>query len=69
MKEAKEFCYNEGFYKGVMTVGFAEGKRVEDAKPLIKEMMIKEGTAVLYLEPESEVISRTDDKCCVALCD
>ena len=52
-------CYLEGFYKGIMMMGPAEGQRVEEAKPLIKEFMIKENMACIYYEPESEVISRS----------
>jgi leucyl-tRNA synthetase len=54
-------CYLEGFYKGIMMVGPCAGKRVEEAKPIIKEMMIQEGMAVLYHEPEGEVVSRSGD--------
>jgi leucyl-tRNA synthetase len=61
LKQAKEMCYLEGFYKGIMMVGPCAGKRVEEAKPIIKEMMINEGMAVLYHEPEGEVVSRSGD--------
>lgn len=50
-----------------MLVGEAKGKLVQDAKVMLKEFMINEGMAVPYYEPESEVISRSEDKCCVAL--
>ena len=67
LKQAKEACYLEGFYKGIMMVGPVAGQRVEEAKPIIKDYMLKEGMAVVYFEPESEVLSRSGDNCCVAL--
>lgn len=54
-------CYLEGFYKGVMLVGLAKGQRVEEAKPVIKDQLLKEGSAIVYYEPEGEVISRSGD--------
>jgi leucyl-tRNA synthetase len=60
-------CYLEGFYKGVMLVGIAKGQRVEEAKPVIKELLFKEGLAITYYEPEGEVVSRSGDQCIVAL--
>ena len=69
LDEAKDKCYNEGFNKGIMKVGICAGQRVEDAKPLVKKQMIDEGNAVLYYEPEKEVVARTGDQCIVALCD
>jgi leucyl-tRNA synthetase len=61
LKEAKDMCYLEGFYKGVMLVGVAKGQRVEEAKPVIKDHLLKEGSAIVYYEPEGEVISRSGD--------
>jgi len=49
--------------------GECKGKKVEEAKPIIKQQMIAAGEAVLYYEPESEVISKTEDNCICALCD
>lgn len=69
LPEAKEDVYNEGFYKGVMIVGICAGQKVQDVKAQVKDFMIKEGTALLYYEPEKEVVSRTEDQCIVALCD
>jgi len=60
-------CYLEGFYKGVMLVGVAKGQRVEEAKPVIKDYLLKEGSAIVYYEPEGEVVSRSGDQCIVAL--
>ena len=69
LDEAKDKCYQMGFDKGVMKVGICAGKRVEDAKPLVRKQMIDEGTAVPYYEPEKEVTTRAGDACIVALCD
>lgn len=69
LEQAKEKCYNEGFYKGVMLMGIGEGQKVEVAKPLVKQQMIDEGNAVPYYEPEKEVTARTGESCIVALCD
>jgi len=69
LKQAKEQCYNEGFYKGIMITGLGEGKKVEEAKPIVKAHMIENNLAFVYFEPESEVVSRTQDQCIVALCD
>jgi leucyl-tRNA synthetase len=67
LKEAKDMCYLEGFYKGIMLVGPAKGERVEVAKPIIKDYLMKEGFAIPYYEPEGEVVSRSGDQCIVAL--
>jgi len=67
LKEAKEKVYKLGFYDGVLLVGDFKGKRVEEAKPLVKKALIESGEAAIYYEPESEVISRSKDVCIVAL--
>lgn len=41
---------------------------VDKAKPIVKQHMLDKNLAVPYYEPESEVISRTGDKCIVASC-
>jgi leucyl-tRNA synthetase len=69
LEEAKEKVYQKGFYEGKMIVGEHKGKLVRDAKPLIKEMLIATGQAVVYAEPASDVISRSGDECVVALTD
>ncbi len=43
--------------------------RVQDCKPLIKAEMIAAGTAAVYSEPESLVMSRSGVECVVALTD
>lgn len=50
-----------------MLVGVAKGQRVEEAKPVIKDYLLKEGSAIVYYEPEGEVVSRSGDQCIVAL--
>ena len=67
--QAKEEVYQKGFYGGVMLVGDFKGLKVEEAKPLIKKELIKQGLAEQYYEPENLVVSRSGDECIVALCD
>ncbi|KAJ6238962.1 leucine--tRNA ligase [Anaeramoeba flamelloides] len=69
LAQAKELCYTKGFYEGKMIVKGMEDVLVKDAKDIIKDRLIKEGNAVNYCEPESEVIGRNGDKCVVALTD
>ena len=38
-------------------------------KPKIKDMMLADGTAIVYSEPEKQVMSRSGDECVVALTD
>ena len=69
LAEAKEIAYKEGFYNGTMLVGEFKGESVQDAKPKVREEMIKTGVAFAYAEPEGLVISRSADECVVALMD
>jgi leucyl-tRNA synthetase len=69
LQQAKDETYLKGFNLGVMTVGPHSGKKVSEAKPIIKEEMIEAGQACLYFEPESRVVSRTNDECVVAATD
>lgn len=69
LAEAKELAYKEGFYSGTMLVGDFKGQSVQDAKPRVREQMIKAGLAFAYAEPEGLIISRSSDECVVALCD
>jgi leucyl-tRNA synthetase len=69
LKLAKEDVYQDGFYTGVMVVGEFAGKKVQDAKLLIKARMIEANDADTYYEPESRCVSRSGDICVVALCD
>ena len=43
--------------------------KVEEAKPVVKKLMIDSGDAFIYFEPEKEILSRTGDSCIVALVD
>jgi len=69
LAEAKEMVYKEGFYSGLMKVGDFKGKPVQEAKSLIKDLMISTNDAFVYDEPENLVMSRSGDECVVALCD
>ena len=69
LAEAKEIAYKEGFYNGTMIIGEFKGDSVQDAKPKVREAMIKAGLAFPYAEPEGLVISRSADECVVALMD
>ena len=69
LAQAKDETYLKGFTLGIMTVGPHAGKKVSEAKPIIKEEMIAAGQAHLYFEPESKVVSRTNDECVVASTD
>jgi leucyl-tRNA synthetase len=69
LKQAKELVYTKGFYEGVLLVGPHKGKRVCDAKPIIRQEMIDASEAIPYLEPESTVMSRSGEECVVAFTD
>lgn len=69
LAQAKEETYLKGFTTGIMLVGPHAGKKVSEAKPLIKQELIDQGDACLYYEPESKVMSRTGDECIVAATD
>ncbi|KAG9302769.1 hypothetical protein G9A89_009546 [Geosiphon pyriformis] len=69
LAEAKELLYKEGFYNGVMLVGDFKGRPVQEAKPLIKDLLISQEEGFVYFEPENLVMSRSGDECVVALCD
>ena len=69
LAEAKEIAYKEGFYNGTMIIGEFKGESVQDAKPKVRDAMIKAGLAFPYAEPEGLVISRSADECVVALMD
>lgn len=45
----------QGFTDGVMIVGKYSGRKVSEAKPLIKDEMLAEGLALAYSEPEKQV--------------
>ncbi|KAJ7558533.1 hypothetical protein O6H91_04G044500 [Diphasiastrum complanatum] len=69
LAEAKKQTYLKGFTEGSMLVGEFKGMKVQEAKPLIKKLLIERGEAVIYSEPEKKVMSRSGDECVVALTD
>ena len=69
LTDAKKEVYMKGFYEGVLKVGDFAGQSVQKAKKLVQQQMIDQNLAVKYMECESNVISRSNDVCVVALCD
>jgi len=72
LKEAKEQTYKKGFYEGKMIVGEEDGvkgMKVSEAKDVVKTSMCKNSEAIVYYEPENEVVSRSGDECVVAYVD
>ncbi|KAJ9621979.1 cytosolic leucyl tRNA synthetase [Taxawa tesnikishii (nom. ined.)] len=69
LAEAKELAYKEGFYKGTMVYGQYKGKSVEEAKPLVRQILIDSGDAFNYAEPDGLVISRSGDDCVAGFLD
>ncbi|KAG8646038.1 leucine--tRNA ligase, cytoplasmic [Manihot esculenta] len=69
LAEAKRLTYLRGFTDGTMLVGEFAGRKVQEAKPLVKAKLIETGEAILYSEPEKKVVSRSGDECVVALTD
>ncbi|XP_014609108.1 PREDICTED: leucine--tRNA ligase, cytoplasmic [Polistes canadensis] len=69
LMEAKEMVYLKGFYDGILLVGEHKGKKVQDIKKQIQQALVRDGSAVIYYEPEKTIISRSNDECVVALCD
>jgi leucyl-tRNA synthetase len=69
LKQAKDKVYLLGFYEGVLQVGEFTGRKVQEAKNLVRQQMIEKGEAAAYFEPEGLVISRSGDECVVAHCD
>ena len=66
---AKEEVYLDGFYNGKLILGEFAGKTVQEAKVLVKNVLLESGEAVKYYEPEGKCTSRSGDTCVVALCD
>ncbi|PVI05866.1 leucyl-tRNA synthetase [Periconia macrospinosa] len=69
LEEAKEKAYKEGFYKGTMIYGDFKGKKVEEAKNLVRKQLIDQGLAFPYAEPDGKVMSRSGDECVAGLLD
>ena len=60
LDEAKKAIYKDGFHTGRMNAACGEfaGMKVEEAKELIKQMMIKSGEAELFYDLSEEVVCR-----------
>lgn len=69
LADAKEKVYLKGFYEGVLLVGEHKGKKIQDVKKDLQDLLVKKKEAVMYQEPEKLVMSRSGDECVVALCD
>ncbi|KAL1773754.1 leucine-tRNA ligase, cytoplasmic isoform X1 [Sigmodon hispidus] len=69
LAEAKEKLYLKGFYDGIMLVDGFKGQKIQNVKKTIQKNMIDAGDALIYMEPEKQVVSRSADECVVALCD
>lgn len=67
LQQAKEEAYKKGFYEGVMVVGEYKGKKVQEAKGLVRDMLVKNDNACIYYEPEKKVVARSGDECVVGL--
>ncbi|KAF2295830.1 hypothetical protein GH714_034393 [Hevea brasiliensis] len=52
LAEAKRLTYLRGFTEGTMIVGEFKGRKVQEAKPLIRAKLIELGEAIMYSEPE-----------------
>lgn len=69
LAEAKERVYLKGFYDGKMLVPEYKGKLVNEVRKPIQKLMVDAKQAIIYMEPEKQVVSRSGDECVVALCD
>lgn len=69
LDEAKKIIYKGGFYEGTMLAGEFVGRKVQEAKGLIRNKLLETNQAVVYSEPEKKVMSRSGDECVVALTD
>ncbi len=60
LDEAKKAIYKDGFHTGRMNANCGEfaGMKVEEAKDLIKQMMLKSGEAELFYDLSEEVVCR-----------
>ena len=66
LEEAKDIAYKDGFYKGTMLIGEFRGRKVEDAKPRIRQALLESGEAFAYADPAGYVESRSGYECVVA---
>ncbi|KAL8270891.1 hypothetical protein Esti_005185 [Eimeria stiedai] len=67
LHQAKERAYKKGFYEGVMAVGEFAGSKVQEAKSLVRELLLEKGAACVYYEPEKKVVARSGEECVVGL--
>lgn len=61
--------YLDEHTKGKLLVGKYKGMILKDAHSLIEKDLVDSKDAIVYYEPMDEVISRSNDKCVVALTD
>ena len=69
LADAKKLTYLKGFTEGTLLVGEFTGRKVQEAKALIRSKLLEMGLAIMYSEPEKRVVSRSGDDCIVALTD
>lgn len=69
LQQAKEMVYLKGFYDGVMLVGDFKGQKVQDVKKALQKKLVDNREAMIYMEPEKQIMSRSGEECVVALCD
>lgn len=69
LEQAKDLAYNEGYHKGTLAIGPFAGTPVPDARPLVKELLLRAGQAFPYADLEGKIISRSGDHCVAALVD
>ncbi|GAB2293376.1 hypothetical protein Dimus_027575 [Dionaea muscipula] len=69
LAEAKKLTYLKGFTEGIMLVEEFKGRKVQEVKPIVRKRLIELGQAIMYSEPEKNVVSRSGDECVVALTD
>ena len=50
-----------------MIAGPFKGRRVQDCKALCRDLLVEQGKAFLYAEPEAPIMSRSGSDCVVAL--
>lgn len=69
LTQIKEICYTKGFYTGIMKMGPFAGQCVKDCKQSCRDLLVQNNQCIVYSEPESEVISRSNCVCVVAAAD
>lgn len=69
LAKAKDEIYTKSLYDGILLVGKYANTKVCYAKKCVRNDLIASGDAFIYYEPEGVVISRSNDRCIVALVD